>query len=157
MFNSGNGLIPTNIYNIIEDVEGNILIADRDNGLTIYKGDAFNTITDKEILPDPNVNAICQDPTGSVWFGTNAGLSRYYPDGEKKTVFYNKLSNEISDVRFLRKDKDGNIWVGSNDGGVILFNIKTSKFEAQPIYQFYILIEMHRSRQWRLIKTTIYG
>jgi ligand-binding sensor domain-containing protein/serine phosphatase RsbU (regulator of sigma subunit) len=132
MFNSGNGLVPTNIYWIIEDVEGNILIADRDNGLTIYKGDAFNTITEKEILPDPNVNAICQDLAGSVWFGTNAGISRYYPGGEKKTLFYNKMSNEISYVRFLRKDKDGNIWVGSNDAGVILFNMKTSKFEAQP-------------------------
>jgi ligand-binding sensor domain-containing protein/serine phosphatase RsbU (regulator of sigma subunit) len=133
MFNTGNGLIPTNIYKIIEDVEGNILIADRDNGLTIYKGDAFNTITEKEILPDPNVNAICQDLTGSVWFGTNVGLSRYFPGGEKKTIFYNKVSNEISDVRFLRKDKDGNIWVGSNDAGVIMFNIKTSRFEAQPV------------------------
>ena len=133
MFNSGNGLIPTNIYKIIEDVEGNILIADRDNGLTIYKGYAFNTITEKEILPDPNVNAICQDLTGGVWFGTNAGLSRYYPGGEMKTIFYDELNNLISDdVRFLRADKDGNIWVGSNDGGVILFNLKTSRFEAQP-------------------------
>ena len=132
-FNSGDGLIPTNIYKIIEDVEGNILIADRDNGLTIYKGDASNTIIEKEILPNPNVNAICEDLTGGVWFGTNSGISRYYPGGEKKTLFFNKINNAISDdIRFIKLDKEGNIWIGSNDGGVIMYNVKTSRFEAQP-------------------------
>ena len=61
-----NGLKASKIYDIIEDVEGNILIADQNNGLTIYKGDAFVTINEKEILPDPNVNAIYQDKTGAV-------------------------------------------------------------------------------------------
>ena len=59
-FNAENGLKASKIYDIIEDVEGNILIADQDNGLTIFKGDAFETINEKEILPDPNVNAIFQ-------------------------------------------------------------------------------------------------
>ena len=74
-----NGLKASKIYDIIEDVEGNILIADQNNGLTIFKGDAFETINEKEILPDPNVNAIYRDKTGAMWFGTNAGISRYYP------------------------------------------------------------------------------
>jgi len=40
-FDSGNGLKASKIYDIIEDVEGNILIADSDNGLTIFKGDCL--------------------------------------------------------------------------------------------------------------------
>ena len=48
-----------------------MLIADQDNGLTIFKGDAFETINDKSILPYPNVNAIIQDRTGAIWFGKN--------------------------------------------------------------------------------------
>ena len=133
IINEANGLKASRIYDIIEDVEGNILIADQNNGLTIFKGDAFETINEKEILPDPNVNAIYQDKTGSVWFGTNAGISRYYPGPEKKTVVYNKDKNAISEyIRFFREDKDGNLWVGANEGGVILYNMKTSKFEAQP-------------------------
>ena len=81
-FNTENGLKALRIYDIIEDVEGNILIADQNNGLSIFKGDAFETITEKEILPDPNVNAIFQDKTGALWFGTNAGISRYYPESK---------------------------------------------------------------------------
>jgi serine phosphatase RsbU (regulator of sigma subunit)/streptogramin lyase len=132
-FNAGNGLKASKIYKIIEDVEGNILIADQNNGLTIYKGEAFVTINEKEIFPDPNVNAIYQDKAGSVWFGTNSGISRYYPGSDKKPVIYNEANNSIyEDIRFFREDKDGNIWIGSNNGGVIMYNMKTSKFEAQP-------------------------
>lgn len=132
-FNSANGLKPSRIYDIIEDIEGNILIADQNNGLTIFKGDAFVTINQKEILPDPNVNAVYQDKTGAVWFGTNAGISRYYPGTDKKPLIYNQASNSIYEyIRFFREDKEGNLWIGSNEGGVILYNMKTSKFEAQP-------------------------
>jgi len=132
-FNAENGLKASKIYDIIEDVEGNILIADQDNGLTIFKGEAFETINEKEILPDPNVNAIYHDLTGAVWFGTNAGITRYYRGDEKKTLFYNRKNNSIyDDIRFFREDRDGNLWIGANEGGVILFNMKSSRFEAQP-------------------------
>jgi ligand-binding sensor domain-containing protein/serine phosphatase RsbU (regulator of sigma subunit) len=132
-FNSENGLKASKIYDIIEDVEGNILIADNDNGLTIFKGEAFETINEKEILPDPNVNAIYKDTTGSIWFGTNGGITRYYPDSGKKPEFFNyKNSSVYEDVRFFRKDRDGNLWIGSTNQGVILYNMKSSKFEDQP-------------------------
>ena len=132
-FDEENGLKATRIYDIIEDVEGNILIADQNNGLTIFKGDAFVTVNEKEILPDPNVNAIFQDKTGDLWFGTNAGISRYSPGSAKNPIIYNEANNSIyEDIRFFRQDKDGNLWIGANAGGVILYNMKTSKFESQP-------------------------
>jgi ligand-binding sensor domain-containing protein/serine phosphatase RsbU (regulator of sigma subunit) len=132
-FNADNGLKASKIYDIIEDVEGNILIADQDNGLTIFKGDAFETISEKEILPDPNVNAIYRDTTGSIWFGTNGGITRYYPDSGRKPDFFNSKNNPVcDDIRFLRKDMYGNLWIGSNNRGVVQYNLKTSKFEDQP-------------------------
>jgi ligand-binding sensor domain-containing protein/serine phosphatase RsbU (regulator of sigma subunit) len=131
-FDTGNGLKATNIYDIIEDVEGNMLIADQNNGLTLFKGDAFETINEKEILPDQNVNAIYQDKTGAVWFGTNSGISRFYPGSDKKTEFYSMTNTSVNkNIRFFREDKDGNLWIGANEGGVILYNIKRSKFEDQ--------------------------
>jgi ligand-binding sensor domain-containing protein/serine phosphatase RsbU (regulator of sigma subunit) len=132
-FDIENGLKASKINDIIEDAEGNILIADYDNGLTIYKGDSFVTINEPEILPDPNVNSIYQDNTGAIWFGTNAGISRYFPDPDRKPIFYNEALNAIyEDIRFIREDRDGNLWIGANEGGVILFNMKSSEFEAQP-------------------------
>jgi ligand-binding sensor domain-containing protein len=140
MINEANGLKAAKIYNLIEDAEGNMLIADKDNGLTIFKGDALLTINEKigerKILPDPNVNAIFKDKTGAVWFGTNKGISLYYPGTKKNPVFYNEPANPIyEEVKVFRADRDGNLWIGSNNatnGGVILYNMKSSEFVPQP-------------------------
>jgi ligand-binding sensor domain-containing protein/serine phosphatase RsbU (regulator of sigma subunit) len=148
-FDSGNGLKASKIYDIIEDIEGNILIADSDNGLTIFKGYAFETINEKDILPDPNVNAIYKDKSGALWFGTNASISRYNPESKNNLVIYNQLNDAIpQDSRFFREDKDGNLWIGTNEGGVYLFNMKTSKFEAQP----YINSQLYRDGQIKALE-----
>jgi serine phosphatase RsbU (regulator of sigma subunit)/streptogramin lyase len=133
VFNQTNGLIPSRIYDIIEDVEGNILIADQNNGITIYKGDAFVSYNKKELLPDPNVNAVYEGKNGDIWFGTNAGISKFNPGSGNPPVIFNEAKNAIYEhIRFFHEDLDGNLWVGSNEGGVIMYNMKTSRFEAQP-------------------------
>ncbi len=148
-FNEANGLKARKINDILEDVEGNILIADRDDGLTIFKGDAFLTINEKEMLPDPNVNAILVDKTNGVWLGTNGGIVRFWPGLSKSPVIYNQEKSSISEeIKFLREDRDGNIWIGTNQGGVILFNMKTSKFESQP----YINSILHRDGQVKALE-----
>lgn len=132
-YNSANGLKATNIYDIIEDVEGNMLIADQTNGLTIFKGAAFESVNDKEILPDPNVNAIFSDSTGTIWLGTGAGVFRYNRVSGKKPFLFKKPVEFIKkDIRFFKQDKDGNLWMGADKGGVILYNMKASVFEEQP-------------------------
>jgi len=106
VLNEANGLKASKIYDIHEDIEGNMLIADETNGLTIFKGDAFIIVNEKENLPDPNVYAIYQDKSGAVWFGTNAGISRYSPGSGKKPVIYNQANNSIfEEIRFFRADK----------------------------------------------------
>jgi ligand-binding sensor domain-containing protein/serine phosphatase RsbU (regulator of sigma subunit) len=133
IFNQKNGFVPTRIYDIMEDIEGNILIADQNNGLTIYKGDAFVTFNKEELLPDPSVNAIYEDKSGAVWFGTIAGISRFMPGSDKPPVIYDERSNLIyKDIRFFHEDLDGNLWIGANAGGVMMYNMKTSRFESQP-------------------------
>ena len=133
ILNESKGLKANTIRAIIEDVEGNMLIADETNGLTVFKGDALITINEKETLPDPNVYSIFQDKSGAMWFGTNAGISRYFLNSGKQPVIYNQAKNSIfEEIRFFKADKDGDLWIGSNQGGVIKFNMKTLKFESQP-------------------------
>ena len=149
IFNESVGLTAARIFDIIEDVEGNILIADQNTGLTIFKGDAFVTINEEEILPNPNVNAIFQDKTGALWFGTNAGISKYYPNSSKKPLIYDEAHNSIfEDIRFFREDKDGNLWIGASAGGVIMYNMKTSEFESQP----YINSTIYRDGQVKALE-----
>lgn len=138
IYDSQNGLIPSHISDILADVEGNILLSDFNNGLTIFKGEAFVTYNDEEYTPGQNINAIYEDKNGEVWFGTNAGIGRFTPESEKKPLIYNKASNELyEDIKFIRSDIDGNLWIGSGDGGVILYNTARQRFEAQPYINSY--------------------
>ncbi len=80
VFDESNGLKGVGIItNIIEDKEGNILISAHESGILIYKGDAFSSITDKESLPDLNIKAVYKQADGTLWFGTNMGLTKYNP------------------------------------------------------------------------------
>ncbi|MGE5420906.1 MAG: two-component regulator propeller domain-containing protein [Chloroflexota bacterium] len=145
IYDNHNGLIPSKISDILADVEGNILISDHDNGLTVFKGEAFITFNEEEYAPKDerykpgqNINAIYEDKNGEVWFGTNAGIARFTPGSGKSPVVYNKATNELyEDIKFIRRDLDGNLWIGSIDGGVILYNTTRQRFEAQPYINSY--------------------
>ena len=136
-FDNSNGLSDLKIRRIIEDVEGNILIGTNEHGLAIFKGEKFTTYGIKDGLIDQNVWAIVQDKGGKYWFGTNKGVSVYNPDAGSKGIkfaHYNQESNGIGDqIRYLKNDNNRNIWIGTADAGVTMYNYKTGRFEYSII------------------------
>ena len=133
IFDEKNGLSSTGIFDIKEDVEGNILIADETNGLIIYKGDGLISIGD-QILFNPNVSAVYKDRTGSLWFGSGTGITRFTPWSGSSPVLYNYKNNSIpQNITFFREDRDGNLWIGTKDGGVVKYDFSRSAFGRLPI------------------------
>ena len=61
-----------------------------------------------------DVNAIIEDKTGKLWFGTR-GFATVY-DGKSFTVITNKDGKPFTNVRSIIKDKKGNMWLGGADG-----------------------------------------
>ncbi len=92
----------------------------------------FAHLTSDDGLADNTVEAILQDHTGFMWFGTNDGLSRY--DGYKFTTYRHdpQQSNSLSQnhIHDLFEDKDGNIWIGTEGGGVNRFDPRTETFTS---------------------------
>ncbi len=80
-------------------------------------------------LAQESVLAIMQDRQGFMWFGSQAGLSRF--DGYKVTVYRNIVGDQRSLaenwVGVLHLDPRGRMWVGT-DGGLDLFDPKTQSF-----------------------------
>lgn len=69
-------------------------------------------------LPTGEANEVIQTSDGYIWVGSYGGLIRY--DG---TVFRNfSLEGAIpsSSVRALIEDKEGRLWIGTNDAGVFV-------------------------------------
>ena len=69
-------------------------------------------------LQSSAANAIAQTPDGYIWVGTYSGLYRY--DGVKFERFV--TDSPISNVMRLFVDRDGDLWIGSNDSGVYVYH-----------------------------------
>ena len=141
-FNNSNGLSDLKIRKIREDIEGNILIATNEHGLSIFKGEKFSTYGVDDGISNQNVWAITQDKNGKYWFGTNKGISVYNPSAKGtrfEYAYFNQESNGIGDqIRFLKVDSRNNIWIGTDDASVTMYNYKSGKFESnQAITRFF--------------------
>jgi ligand-binding sensor domain-containing protein/serine phosphatase RsbU (regulator of sigma subunit) len=134
IYNKSNGLEATSIHCILEDKERNMIIADHYNGISVYKGDHFSTYSDEKILPDKSVFAIEADDAGRYWFGTNAGISVFDPGVPGNNIqFYNDARNAIGNkIRFLEKDRNGNIWIGTDGNGLFMYDARKKKFIFDP-------------------------
>jgi len=139
-FNTLNGLPDSKIRCITEDIEGNILIGTNENGLAIFKGDHFITYSTFDGIIDNQVWAILQDGSGNYWFGTNAGLTIYNPSLSKDKQFRHitperyQMGNQI---RYLRDDHNGHIWIGTNDAGTFEYIPSQSRFNYNILLNSY--------------------
>lgn len=81
-------------------------------------------------LAQANATAILQDRQGFIWFGTQAGLTRY--DGYRVTVFLNQPddTHSLADnfVTALHEDSEGRLWVGTR-GGVLRYDATRMAFQ----------------------------
>ncbi|GAB2551708.1 sensor histidine kinase [Spirosoma aerophilum] len=90
----------------------------------------FTYLTTNQGLSQNNITAILQDRKGFMWFGTQDGLNKY--DGYNYTLYRNNPrkpgSLGHSYVHALFEDKLGQLWVGTDHGGLSLFDANTETF-----------------------------
>lgn len=136
VFNKSNGLEAEQIFSLLEDVEGNILIGSSNKGLSIFKGEIFVHFGAQSGLLNTEVNAIINDAEGNYWIGTNGGV--YIFDSEMKSLLqsfnedtfeHKKTKGYVPNrIRFLRKDKDSNIWIGTQELRVMVYDVERNRF-----------------------------
>lgn len=82
----------------------------------------FKNVTLADGLSSSQVNAICKDSRGFVWFGTASGLNRY--DGYNVRTYKSDFSNSTSlpdgYVESVQEDANGNLWIGTPSGYVVM-------------------------------------
>ncbi len=92
----------------------------------------FNHITTDDGLSSGNVRTIVQDYEGFIWIGTEDGLHRY--DGYEMKI-YNLDENDSTSlssnfILCLFEDSYKNLWVGTMDGGLNLYDRETDSFRS---------------------------
>jgi ligand-binding sensor domain-containing protein/signal transduction histidine kinase len=81
-----------------------------------YQSGQFKTWVMQSQLPE--VTSMCQDKDNNLWLGTDAGLYRYRNGKLSNTKDHNLLPD--NSISALYEDIEGNIWVGTRRGGLIV-------------------------------------
>ncbi len=94
------------------------------------ENDPKNSLADNTFGLRPN--SIIEDKMGNIWFGTYNGLSKYDPNNDKFTSFWNDPndSNSLSgnDITSLYLADNGDVWVGTKENGITVVNSKDNSF-----------------------------
>ena len=135
IYSTENGLQDNKIRSLKVDREGNVLIGTNENGLLIFKGKQFVSYSQEDGLVNDQVWAVHKSGD-ELWFGTSAGISVY----NQQT---GKIKNHTRDkglygeqIRYIKEDKNGTIWVGTNDAGVLEY--RSGRFQMNSIIGSYM-------------------
>ncbi len=112
-FSKENGsLFPLSSKIIFEDTQNHLWVG-TDYGLFMFDGEKWNRYLKKEGLLSPNVTAIMQDSKGTVWIGTQGGISTFANGILKKTERTLTGGFPRMYISCIYEDSQGNIWFGT--------------------------------------------
>lgn len=90
----------------------------------------FKKIGVSDGLSASQVNTICKDSRGFVWFGTSAGLNMY--DGfyirKYQSNYLNASSLSDNYITSIQEGYDGDLWIRTS-GGYVILNPNTERFD----------------------------
>ncbi|MDR1632535.1 MAG: response regulator [Dysgonamonadaceae bacterium] len=136
-----------NVWAVADDGKGKLYIGHVNAGLSVL------SINDRSIknyafepdnpysLPDNDVRTIFIDNIGNIWIGSIGGLALFNPETENFTRFKadkNKPGSLISNVVFsITQTKDNKLWIGTENGGISILNIRKEMFLSPEEISFH--------------------
>lgn len=154
------GYIDYERYHIIHDSRGIIWISTYGNGLFAYnpvedKLEHFvANVNDKSHISSDFLLYVMEDKGGGIWVSSeysgvsrisvlNEGTSRVYPESRD-------LFDRSNTIRMLTKTPNGDIWVGTRQGGLYTFdsNLHAKKDNQYFHSNIYAIVEDNQKRLW---------
>ncbi len=102
-----------------------------------------------------NTSALYKDIKGCIWYTDfGKGVSRLNPATGAVKHFTTESRLPVNDIYCINGDKDGNIWIGTNKGGLLKFDIYKETFEIFTTdngigsNQVYTIFRDSKNRMW---------
>ncbi len=124
-------LLSNTVLTVMEDSRNNLWVGTTD-GIQRFDRSTQTFITPRLSYPNvPDfsyVNSIIEDRKGNIWFTTSRSGVVCIRTGETEPVCYMTTNSRIcsNKTTILYEDSFGNIWIGSMDAGITIFNGSTN-------------------------------
>ncbi|MRI01216.1 regulator [Kriegella sp. EG-1] len=105
-------------------------------------------------LPNANVNVVTKAPDGTMWIGTDYGISRFKPGKKEYSVRLSKrwlINNEVRDIAF---DSQGDAWIATANGVSAIKN-KQMTLKTKAAYFYEKLITRHIRKPWIVARSKL--
>lgn len=158
---SGQKTLSSNIIRTVyEDRSGNLWIGTDGGGVCKLdlKPPFFNLFPvsegDYPAIPDFFIRSLYEDIKGRIWFGTLKGFNIYDQRNGSIQHFENNLNNPQSlqgnQVSCIFQDREGNTWIGHEDG-LSIFNEKLKRFTPVKL-EFNFQVNKHSTFVYKIIQ-----
>ncbi|MDB5138853.1 MAG: todS 2 [Mucilaginibacter sp.] len=133
------------VSSVIQDDKNRIWIATDHGGVNLLNKQNFkiqyllNREDDNKAIGQNSITLMYKDNTGIIWVGTyKKGVGYYHESIIKFPLYTHHLSDPVSargslsfsDVNSFAEDRAGNLWIGTNGGGLIYFDRKNGTFKT---------------------------
>lgn len=133
------------VSSVIQDDKQRIWIATDHGGINILNKQDFkiqyllNREDNQKAIGQNSITLMYKDNTGIIWVGTYKKGVGYYHESIIKFPLYthhmadpftDPRSLSFSDINCFAEDKTGNIWIGTNGGGLIYFDRRNGTFKT---------------------------
>jgi ligand-binding sensor domain-containing protein/serine phosphatase RsbU (regulator of sigma subunit) len=124
---------------LTEDPSGKIWIGTADGGLNLFDPDnetfrVFrNSPTNPNLIPSNVIRSLFVDSKGILWIGSDRGIATY--NIEKDLFERFSITGgagkpyEVKIIRGFFEDRDGNIWIATDESGLIRYTPNNRNFE----------------------------
>ncbi len=122
------GLVMQDVGSVCHASDGTLWIGTSASKVYSYDGVNVRGFAEETTFSGDRVITLYEDHGGTIWIGTNNGLSWHDRDGFHEEAFNNML--EGAAVSALLRDPDGVLWVGTSVG---LGRVEGKKFELLTV------------------------
>jgi len=119
-YTTADGLPDDRVLAVWGDDDGALWVG-TENGLARFDGTSWTTFTSDDGLAGSRINLLWGDEAG-VWAGTDGGASFY--NGTSWTSYTAEGGLSSDDVRAVRRDAEGTLWMGTGGG--------LNRFDSRP-------------------------
>jgi len=132
--NENKSLSDNQILSLFEDMSGALWIGTKNGGVNLLSSNNFNNLN----MDKGNPNSLLSKTVWTIleqgqflWIGTNKGLSKYNRLTETYTHYLSNQGNKSINVNIvfsLFTDSDGDLWIGTSEGGLNCLPKNSSTF-----------------------------